>query len=145
VGRAHVYYTQKDGTVRTVTDFRMLNRSLKRRTYPIPGIQEIFQTLGRFTYVSAVDLIMGFYNVPLTAASSRLCRTVLPWGVYEYLRLPMGVNNSPEYFQTYMSDLFKDLEYVVVYLDDILVITDGSYDDHLRKLKIVLTRLQKQD
>jgi hypothetical protein len=132
---------KKDGTVRIVTDFRVLNSMLKRTPYPIPRIQDIFQDLGTFTYASAIDLIMGFYNVPLTPESSRLCRTALPWGVYEYLRLPMGITNSPEIFQARMSQLMRGLESVRVYLDDLLVISNGSYHDHLAKLKIVFERL----
>ena len=37
----------------------------------------------------------------------------------------------------------KDLEYVRAYIDDLLVITNGSFDNHLDKLKIVLSKLRK--
>ena len=33
------------------------------------------------------------------------------------------------------------LEYVRTYLDDLLVISNKSFEDHLEKLKVVLTRL----
>ena len=48
-------------------------------------------------------------------------------GKYQYLRLPMGVVNiSPDIFQEKMSSLMKDLEYVHTYLDDLLLISNGS-------------------
>ena len=45
-----------------------------------------------------------------------------------------------------MTELFIDLDYVLVYLDDILVIQkEGeSEDDHLKKIDEVLSRLEKK-
>jgi nucleoside diphosphate kinase len=36
-----------------------------------------------------------------------------------------------------------DLEYVRAYIDDLLIITKGTYCEHLQKLATVLTRLQQ--
>eukprot|EP00957_Ditylum_brightwellii_P097803 7447731-Ditylum_brightwellii.AAC.1 len=86
---------------------------------------------------------MGFYHIELTPSSSVLCTIVLPWGKYEYLKLPMGLSNSPDVFQEKMGDLFSDLEHVRAYIDDLLVITKGTWKDHLAELDKVLTRLSK--
>ena len=86
---------------------------------------------------------MGFYHIELTPNLSALCTIVLPWGKYEYLKLPMGLSNSPDVFQEKMGDLFADLENVRAYIDDLLVLTKGSWEDHLAKLNEVLTRLTK--
>ncbi len=56
--------------------------------------------------------------------------------------LPMGVAGSPDIFQSKMSELMAALEFVRTYLDDPLCITKGSLEDHLEKLRVVLTRLQ---
>jgi RNase H-like domain found in reverse transcriptase/Reverse transcriptase (RNA-dependent DNA polymerase) len=40
-----------------------------------------------------------------------------------------------------MSELMMDLEYVRTYIDDLLVITNGTFEDHLVKLNKVLKRL----
>ena len=45
----------------------------------------------------------------------------MPWGKYEYQLLPMGLGNSPNIFQEHMFELFSDLEYVQVYINDLLV------------------------
>jgi hypothetical protein len=37
--------TKKNGTVRVVSGFRVLNSKLQRVTYPIPKIQDIFDSL----------------------------------------------------------------------------------------------------
>jgi len=69
---------------------------------------------------------------------------VLPWGKYEYLRLPMGLSISPDVFQEKMSDLMVGLEFARAYLDDLLIIsTESGFDEHLVKLEKVLDRLSE--
>jgi hypothetical protein len=40
-----------------------------------------------------------------------------------------------------MSKLFQDMEYVKTYLDDLLILTNSSFKDHLLKLDMVLAKL----
>ena len=42
-----------------------------------------------------------------------------------------------------MTNVFADIEFVSACLDDILVMSDGSYTDHLAKVQLVLQRLEK--
>ena len=134
---------KKDGSVRFISDFRELNKRIKRKPFPIPKIQDMLLKLEGFKYATSLDLNMGYYHIELSPNSKRLCTIVLPWGKYEYQRLPMGLCNSPDIFQEKMSDLMQDLEYVRAYIDDLLIITSGSLDDHLDKLKVVLGKLRK--
>ena len=55
---------------------------------------------------------------------------VLPWGKYEYQKLPMELCNSPDIFQEKMNDLFIDLEYIWTYIDDLLIISDKSFESN---------------
>ena len=134
---------KKTGDVRLITDFRKLNLCIKRKPFPLPKISDILQRMTGFTYATAIDLSMGYYHIPLDAASQKLCGMVLPWGKYQYARLPMGVSNSPDIFQEIMTDLVGDLDYTTAYMDDILVTTNGDFDDHLAKLEEVLQRLER--
>ena len=54
----------------------------------------------------------------------------------------MGLSTSVDIFQEKMGNMFIDLEYVRTYLDDLLIMTSGSYNDHLKKLDAVLQRLK---
>ncbi len=53
----------------------------------------------------------------------------------------MGIAGSPDMFQSKMSELMEDLEYVQAYLDDLLCSSRSSFEDHLKKLEEVLRRL----
>jgi hypothetical protein len=55
----------------------------------------------------------------------------------EVLTLPMGISCSPDIFQEKMSDLMQHLDFVQAYLDDLLVISSGTLDDHLEKMEVV--------
>jgi transposase InsO family protein len=84
---------------------------------------------------------MGYYHIALTPYASSLCTVVLPWGKYEYLRLPMGLCNSPDIFQEKMSELMFGLEFARAYIDDLLIVSKDSFENHMVHLEEVFTRL----
>jgi hypothetical protein len=84
--------------VRFISDFRELNKRIRRKPYPIPRISDLLLKLEGFTYATSLDLYMGYYHIELSPRSRELCTIVLPWGKYEYQRLPMGLCNSPYIF-----------------------------------------------
>ena len=128
--------------MRSISDFREVNKRIVRKPFPIPKITTVLQELEGFTYATALDLNMGYYTIRLDPDASRICTIIFPWGKYSYKRLPMGVAGSPDIFQAKMLELMAALEFVRTYLDDLLCITKGSLEDHLEKLRLVLTRLQ---
>ena len=130
-----------DGSLRSLADLRELNKRIKRKPFPLPKISDILQKLEGFQYATSLDLNMGYYHILLTPNASRLCTVVLPWGKYEYLRLPMGLCNSPDIFQEKMSELMAGLEFARAYIDDLLVVTQGDFSKHLDQLEQGLTRL----
>ena len=85
---------KKDQTVIFVTNFRQLNKQIKRKPHPIPKIQYLLIKLKGFTFTTSLDLNMGYYHINLTPSSSALCTIVLAWDKYKYLKFPMGLANS---------------------------------------------------
>jgi Reverse transcriptase (RNA-dependent DNA polymerase) len=73
--------------------------------------------------------------------AQKLCTIIFLWGKYKYKRLTIGIKIAPDIFQNVMSKLTQDLEYVKTYLDDLLIITNSSFAEHLTKLEMVLARL----
>ena len=55
----------------------------------------------------------------------------------------MGIAGSPDNFQGKMTELMMALEYVNTYLDDLLVISKSTLQDHLKKLRVVLIKLRE--
>ena len=114
---------KQNGEVRFVIDFRQLNQQLMQKQYPIPNIADLLAKLEGFTFATALDLNMGYYNIILSSESSSLCEIVTTWGKYKYLCLPMGVSCALDIFQDKIHELQGDLCFVRAYLDDVLVLT----------------------
>jgi hypothetical protein len=51
------------------------------------------------TFVSVLDLNMGFWTILLNKGSQRLATVIFPWGKYSYQRLAMGLSVSPNIYQ----------------------------------------------
>ena len=66
---------------------------------------------------------------------------ITPFGLFEYLRMPFGMKNSAQAFQRLMDQVFRDLPFVFVYLDDILVASSDE-DEHKQHLREVLCKLR---
>ena len=133
---------KKDGRVRFVTDFRKLNKQIRRNPYPLPHIKDMLLKVSHFTYATALDLVMGYYNIRLSDDAKKICTITTPFGKYEYNRLPMGVSFAPDIFQDRICQLFEDLESVRAYIGDLLIITHVTYQEHLKEVEIVCKRLQ---
>ena len=143
MGGPNIYYSKKDGSVRFISDFRELNKRIKRKPCPIPKIQDLLLKLEGFKYATSLDLNMGYYHIELDTISRKLCTIVLPWGKYQYQKLPMGLCNSPDIFQQKMNELFVGLDNVRAYIDDLLILSTKSFDKHLEDLDKVFYRLKQ--
>ena len=96
-----------------------------------------------FTYAITLDLNMGYYTIRLDPDAQKMCTIILPWGKYSYMQLPMGITGSPDIFQERMSGLMENLEYARTYIEDLLILSRGTFDNHLLKLQEVLDWLLK--
>lgn len=69
---------------------------------------------------------------------------VTPFGLFEYLRMPFSLKNAAQTFQRAMDSIFRDMEFLFIYLDDILVF-GISHEKHIEHLKLLFERLDKHD
>ena len=54
----------------------------------------------------------------------------------------MGVVNSLDILQEKMNEIFRGFEFIQAYIDDLLIITKGDWDDHLEKMEWKLHKLK---
>jgi hypothetical protein len=135
---------KKDGRVRWITDFRALNKCIKRKVYNLPKIQDILLRRSGYAFFSKLDISMQYYTFELDEPSKDLCAICTPFGTYRYNRLPMGINQSPDIAQAVMEDLFRHFSDVDVYLDDIGVF-NTSWEHHVVSLTKILDVLERNN
>ena len=132
--------SKKDGTFRPCSDYRRLNNITEPDHYPLPNIQDITSYLSGARIFSKLDLTKGYYQVPLNLDDIPKTAITTPFGTYMFNYLCFGLRNAGAMFQHLMDDIFGDLDFVVVYINDILVFS-RSKRQHLKHLRIVLQRL----
>lgn len=131
---------------RIVIDFRKLNEKTIDDKYPIPNISDVLDKLGNCHYFTTLDLASGFYQVEMNAEDIQKTAFNVEHGHFEFLRMPMGLKNSPSTFQRVMDNVLRDLQNVVclVYLDDIIVFS-VSLQEHMVNLEKVFKRLRESN
>lgn len=131
---------------RLVVDFRKLNEKTIDDKYPIPNINDVLDKLGKCHYFTTLDLASGFYQVEMDPQDISKTAFNVEHGHFEFLRMPMGLKNSPSTFQRVMDNVLRGLqnEICLVYLDDIIVFST-SLQEHINNLEKVFQRLRESN
>ena len=112
-----------------VLDYRYLNSQTKDDPFPLPLIEDLITKQSANRLWSIFDLEDGFHQIHLDPASQEYTAFVTPNGVYQWTVLPMGVKNGPAKFQRMIAWVLRDVQNVMVYIDDVLVGTPQPASD----------------
>ena len=123
----------------------MLNKKPVKDSYALPRVERVFDVLNGSKYLSTIDMKSGYHQV--TVEESHKCRTAFtvgPLGFFEYNKMPFSLSNSPATYQQLMQECLGGLnmKICVISLDDLIVFSD-SFEKHLERSDIVLTKLQQ--
>lgn len=133
---------KKDGKVRMCIDYRMLNSITVKERYPMPIIEDEVCRLAGQAWFITLDLISGYYQVPIAEQNKHLTAFVTPDGQYEFNRMPFGLANAPAVFQRMMNRVLGPVRFsgATVYIDDVLVYGKNA-EEALTRLEEVLQLL----
>ncbi|CAK1596228.1 unnamed protein product [Parnassius mnemosyne] len=137
-----VIVNKSDGAIRICADYKVtLNRVLCVDKYPVPKIDDLLSQLGGSKFFSKIDLSQAYNQIELDDTKKY---TVINThrGLFMYNRLVFGLASSPGIFQRIMVNLLKDIEGVVVFLDDVLIASD-TIENHIHTLRKVLDKLKE--
>ncbi|XP_043968384.1 uncharacterized protein LOC122828679 isoform X1 [Gambusia affinis] len=129
-----------DGSPRFCTDFRKVNAVTVLDAHPLPLIEDCIDEIGPAKFVTKLDMLKGYWQVPLTQQASDISAFVTPDCFLQYTVMPFGLCNAPATFQRLVNRVLGDVSNCRVYLDDIVVYS-SDWSTHLSVLLEVFKRL----
>lgn len=131
-----------NGKYRFCVDFRRLNEKTKKDGTPVPRIDEVLAEVGRAKIFSTLDLLSGFWQVPLTKRAQSYTAFSVGNRHYEFTKMAFGLTGAPLTFARLMRKVLAGVENVAVYGDDIIIFSD-TQDDHMKHVRQVLQRVKQ--
>ena len=139
---AILFVAKPDGTWRMCFDYRKLNEQTVPDNYNLPNMNDLFTKFRGNRFFSSIDMRSAYHNVPIAKKDQHKTAFITPWGLFEWSRLTFGFRNAPAHFQRSMDRIFQAYPFVLVYLDDIFVMS-RTEEEHLEHLRAIAAELEK--
>lgn len=132
---------KKSGQLRFVGDYRRLNHVTTPDKYPVPHVHDLLNSFHGKSIFTTLDLERAYHQIPVEPDDIPKTAVITPFGLFEFTRMQFGLCNAGQTFQRFMHKLFGDLDFVVVFIDDICI-ASASPEEHAEHLRIVFERLK---
>ena len=120
-GNAHAPNHTVKKKLRICLDPRDLNEALEREPYHTRSVDEITAKLQGMTVFTIVDFRKGYWMVVLHPDSRKLTCMALPFGRFQWTRLPMGTVVAQDIFQSKLDAIFIGMNGVTGIADDMII------------------------
>ncbi|KAK2387541.1 hypothetical protein QL285_061309 [Trifolium repens] len=136
----------KRGKRRMVINYKKLNLATVGDSYKLPRKDFILEKIKGCNWFSSLDAKSGYYQLRLAEETKPLTAfSCPPQKHYEWNVLPFGLKQAPSIYQRFMDKSLEGLNHMcLAYIDDILIFTKGSKEQHLQDVETVLLRIKER-
>lgn len=141
---APVLFVKKPGGgIRMCVDYRALNAITERDRYPLPLVSETLRSMAAARWYTKLDVVAAFHKMRIKEGHEERTAFRTRYGLYEWIVCPFGLSNAPAAFQRFINSVLRPFldDFATAYMDDILIFSDGSRQDHIAKVRRVLKAL----
>lgn len=127
-----------------VNDYRELNANTIPDNHPLPHVDDILANCAKGKIWAKIDMMNAFFQTHVHLDDVHLTAVTTPFGLYEWLVMPMGCRNALATHQRRMCAALRPFigKICHVYLDDI-IIWSSSVAEHLRNVEKILQALRE--
>jgi hypothetical protein len=135
----------RSGQLRLVIDYRDLNGKIELDEYPIPLTRTVMNDLAGADWITSMDVRSGFANLRVAPGSEATTAFKTFYGLFEYTVMPMGLATAPSIFQRFINSVLNPYLGIFchAYLDDVVIYTKGSLEQHKEQVSKVLEALSE--
>ncbi|BHF60579.1 hypothetical protein SprV_0100354400 [Sparganum proliferum] len=123
-------------------DYRALNNATIPDRYLVPHLQDFAGDLFGKSVFSKIDLVRAFHQIPVAPEDVPKTAVTTPFGLFEFIRMPVGLRNAAQTFQRFIDRVLRGLPFVYAYIDDLLVASRNA-EEHKEHLALVFDRLDQ--
>lgn len=73
---------KKDGQFRLFVDCVRVNSVTVSDAYPLPRVDELVDSVEQLKFITKIDLLKGYHQIPLTERAQLISAFVTPFGLY---------------------------------------------------------------
>ena len=111
----------RPGEWRPCGDYRTLNAITTPDAYAMPRVDEVVSALQGATIFTKCDLLKGYFQVPIRTEDIPKTAIATPFGTFLFRYSTFGLKNSGASFQRMMDNIFADVPFCRIYVDDIII------------------------
>ena len=99
-----------DNSIRFVIDYRKVNNVTVADAFPLPRVDDLIDRVGNAKFITKIDLLKAYWQVPLTERSKLISAFVTPFGLYQWRFMSFGLRNAPATFSKLVEKLMSGFQ-----------------------------------
>ena len=152
-----VITVKKDKSVKLALDSKKLNKAIHKNKYQMQSIDHLVDAVAHYSsqrknspgifWFSKIDLKYAYSQIPLDKSIAKHCNFSIlggkATGTYRFLNF-YGLTDMPGTFQKTIDKTLQGITSKFAFLDDILIISKGTLQEHEQELDKILHKLDAE-
>jgi transposase InsO family protein len=136
--------------LRLCVDYRRLNDLTIKDKTALPLMDELQNRMKGAKWITKLDMKSGYHLIRMAKGHEWKTAFRTKFGSYEYMVMPFGLTNAPATFQRWMNGILQPflghhVDVTVCYIDDVMIATKGTKEEHHEYVGKILQVLQDNE